>query len=84
MYLKRGEEMQQAADRNDWMHSLRELGFNDEITLQIVNLVQADDTERAAELLRQQKKGLLEELHNSENKVDLLDFLLYQLKKCNR
>lgn len=76
--------MQQAADTNDWMCSLRELGFNDEITLQIVNLVQADDTERAAELLRRQKKGLLEELHNSENKVDLLDFLIYQLKKCEK
>ncbi|MCM1185135.1 MAG: hypothetical protein NC251_02375 [Lachnoclostridium sp.] len=73
--------MQQAADINDWMHSLHELGFNDEITMQIVNLVQADDAEQAEELLRRQKKGLLEELHNSENKVDLLDFLIYQLKK---
>ena len=81
MYLKRGEEMQQAANKNDWIRSLHELGFNDEITMRIVNLVQADDAEQAAELLRRQKKGLLEELHNSENKVDLLDFLIYQLKK---
>lgn len=73
--------MQQAVDINDWMRNLHELGFNDEAAIRIVSLIQADDTKQAAELLGRQKKGLLEELHHSENKVDLLDFLIYQLKK---
>ncbi|MDE7432286.1 MAG: hypothetical protein K2N34_10300 [Lachnospiraceae bacterium] len=51
------------------------------MTSQIVNFVQANDMDRVSELLRRHKRVLLDELHNSENKVDLLDFLLYQLKK---
>ena len=74
--------MQQVADTKDWIRDLHELGCGDEVTMQIVNLVQANDMDRAAELLRQHKRILLDELHNSENKVDLLDFLLYQLKKA--
>lgn len=74
--------MQQVANINDWIQNLHELGCSNEMTMQIVNLVQANDMDRATELLRRHKRVLLDELHNSENKVDLLDFLLYQLKKA--
>ena len=74
--------MQKTANVNDWIRNLHELGCSDEMTMQIVNLVQANDMNRATELLRQYKRVLLDELHNSENKVDLLDFLLYQLRKA--
>ena len=76
--------MQQVTSTNDWIRNLHELGCNDEMTMQIVNLVQANDMERVTELLRRHKKVLLDELHDSENKVDLLDFLLYQLKKAKK
>lgn len=73
--------MQHTANINDWIYNLHELGCSDEMTSQIVNFVQANDMDRVSELLRRHKRVLLDELHNSENKVDLLDFLLYQLKK---
>lgn len=73
--------MQQAANMNDWLCNLQELECSDEMTMQIVDFVQNNDANKAAELLRRHKRVLLKELHNAENKVDLLDFLLYQLKK---
>lgn len=76
--------MQQVTNTNDWIRNLHELGCNDEMTMQIVNLVQANDMDRVTELLRRHKRVLLDELHDSENKVDLLDFLLYQLKKAKK
>lgn len=76
--------MQQVTNTNDWIYNLHELGCNDEMTMQIVNLVQANDMDRVTELLRRYKRVLLDELHDSENKVDLLDFLLYQLKKAKK
>lgn len=84
MYLKRGVEMRQEVNRDDWIRSLYEVGFSHDMTVQIVSLVQDNDVDKATELLRRHKRGLLEELHNSENKVDLLDFLLYQLKDCQK
>ncbi|MCM1159921.1 MAG: hypothetical protein NC412_01750 [Roseburia sp.] len=76
--------MQQATNMNDWLCNLRELGCSDEMTMQIVDFVQNNDVNKATELLRRHKRVLLDELHNAENKVDLLDFLLYQLKKQKR
>lgn len=76
--------MQQAVNINDWIRNLHELGCSEEMTMQIVNLVQADDRNRATELLWRHKRVLLDELHNWENKVDLLDFLLYQLRKTKK
>lgn len=76
--------MQQITNINDWLRSLHELGCSDEMAIQIVKLVQANDMDNATELLRRHKRFLLEELHNSENKIDLLDFLLYQLKKAKK
>lgn len=73
--------MQQATNMNDWLCNLQELECSDEMTMQIVDFVQNNDVNKAAELLRRHKRVLLDELHNAENKVDLLDFLLYQLKK---
>lgn len=76
--------MQRMANVDDWVRNLHELGCSEEITMQIVNYVQVNDMNGVTELLRRHKKILLEELHNSENKVDLLDFLLYQLKKAKK
>lgn len=54
----------------DYQNSLRELGCSAEVT----------DT--VMQLLRRHKHLLLAELHRTEQKVDLLDFLLYQLKNA--
>lgn len=75
--------MQGLTNIDDWIRNLHVLGCSEETTMRIVSLVQANDMERATELLRRHKSALLDELHDSENKVDILDFLLYQLKKAN-
>jgi len=74
--------MAQTTNMEDWRDSLCQLSCEEELAKQIVRLVEARDYERAAELLRRQKRTLLTELHGCESKVDLADFLLYQLKQA--
>lgn len=64
----------------DYQNSLRELGCSTELTVAVMQLLRSGDTQNAALLLRRHKHLLLAELHRTEQKVDLLDFLLYQLK----
>ena len=66
---------------NDWMHNLKELDCDDQMAAQVIEAVTTGNTDLASTLLRRQKRTLLEALHLSEKKVDLADFLLYQLKK---
>lgn len=76
--------MAQTTRPEDWADSLHELDCDEELAGQIVRLVEAREYERAAELLRRHKRTLLTELHCCESKVDLADFLLYQLKQARR
>ena len=64
----------------DYQNSLRELGCSAELTDAVMQLLRSGDTQ--ALLLRRHKHLLLAELHRTEQKVDLLDFLLYQLKNA--
>lgn len=66
----------------DYQTSLRELGYSAELSDTVMQLLRSGDTKNAALLLRRQKHLLLAELHRTEQKVDLLDFLLYQLKNA--
>lgn len=66
----------------DYQNSLRELGCITELTDTVMQLLRSGDTQNAALLLRRHKHLLLDELHRTEQKVDLLDFLLYQLKNA--
>ena len=61
----------------DYQKSLRELGCSAEVTDTVMQLLRSGDTKNAALLLRRHKHLLLAELHRTEQKVDLLDFLLY-------
>ncbi len=73
--------MNQTLYIDEWIRSLRQLGCSEELTAQIARQLEACQLDKASELLRRHKIQLLNELHNSEQKVDLLDFLLYQIKK---
>ena len=66
----------------DYQNSLRELGCSAELADTVMQLLRSGDTQNAALLLRRHKHLLLSELHRTEQKVDLLDFLLYQLKNA--
>ena len=64
----------------DYQHELQKLGCGSQMANEIMNLLQSGQTENAAALLRRHKMQLLAELHAAGEKIDLLDFLLYQLK----
>ena len=64
----------------DYQNELQKLGCGSKMANEIMNLLQSGQTENAAALLRRHKTQLLAELHAVSEKVDLLDFLLYQLK----
>lgn len=66
----------------DYQNGLHELGCDAELTGEIISLLQNGQPENAALLLRRYKHLLLAELHKAEKKVDLLDYLLYQLKNA--
>ena len=48
---------------------------------QILQAIERQNPQSAAALLRQRRQDLLEELHRAGDRVDLLDFLLYTLKR---
>lgn len=73
--------MLQNRNTKEWNAALQELGFRPEETAQIIKLLESGQADQAVLLLRRRKKVLLDGLHSSEKKIDLLDFLLYQLKK---
>lgn len=64
----------------DFNASLHELGLNSKTIAEITTLLQNGDTATAAIILRHYKQQLLSNLHKAGQKVDLLDFLLYQIK----
>ena len=65
----------------DWTRDLRRLGCGPELTARILQAIERQDPQSAAALLRQRRQDLLEELHRAGDRVDLLDFLLYTLKR---
>ncbi|PWM78297.1 MAG: hypothetical protein DBY32_06355 [Phascolarctobacterium sp.] len=65
---------------SDYARELQELGCTGETAAEILNLLRQNQYEAASALLKRHKQQLLAELHNAGQKVDLLDFLLYQIK----
>ena len=72
--------MMKITSLDDWENSLCELGCAREMKTQLMEMLQEQNLEGVFLILRRYKRTLLEELHASEKRVDLLDFLLYELK----
>ena len=75
--------MKQNRETEEWNAVLLELGFRPEEAEKIEQLITSGETGQATLRLRRRKQTLLDLLHTSEKKVDLLDYLLYRLKKQN-
>lgn len=60
---------------------LREINCNEKLADQIVELLSTGDCETARLLLRRHRKQLMDELHESEKRVDDLDLLVYQIDR---
>ncbi|MCQ2510707.1 MAG: hypothetical protein MJ116_09625 [Lachnospiraceae bacterium] len=60
---------------------LEEVGCDEKLTDQVIAFLLNGDTESARMFLRRHRKQLMEELHESEKRVDDLDLLVYQISK---
>lgn len=82
-FRKKVRRLEKTESTEDWKQILIELGCGDRLTEQIMEQLQTRDNGHAVMLLRRYRCTLLENLHTAERKVDLLDYLLYQLKRKN-
>lgn len=62
--------------------NLLDAGCGKEKTQQILQLWEEDRMTELLQLLRCQRCQLMEKLHREQQKVDCLDYLIYQLKCC--
>lgn len=63
--------------------NLLDAGCDKEKTRQILQLWEEGRVTELLQLLRCQRCHLMEALHREQQKVDCLDYLIYQLKCCN-
>lgn len=66
---------------DDLKNALIDIDCNDEQITVVLDLLKCSEEYRIEKILRKQKKVLLELLHDTERKVDLADYLIYQLRK---
>lgn len=65
----------------DIVQNLKDAGFEADEILDICRLHDAGNLKDAVRTLRRRRCDLMEELHESQNRVDCLDYLVYQLEK---
>lgn len=67
--------------RQEIIKSLEGLGISSSDIRIIVSSIENDDNETARFFLRRHRMLLMDNLHESQKKVDDLDFMVYQLDK---
>jgi hypothetical protein len=60
---------------------LQELDCDENMIEMVMNRLIAGDKETARRFLRRHRKTLMDNMHESQKKVDDLDFLIYQIDK---
>ena len=68
-------------DEQSIIQNLRDSGCGEETVTRIYGLYQAGLLDDAIRSLRSFRCGLIEELHESQSKVDCLDYLVHRLQK---
>lgn len=72
------------------IQNLRDAGCDADKISEICRLCDAGQIQEAIRILRQHRCGLMDKLHQSQNRVDCLDYLVYEMQKelkekeCNR
>ncbi len=62
---------------------LKDAGCTDEDALDIIKYCENNETQKELSLLSKQRNRLMDELHESQKKIDCLDYLIYQIEKEN-
>lgn len=85
IYITLGKEILFMTDivekKVDLIRLLKELNCKSADVRQIREFILVEDFSSAAILLRRHRAALLEELHESQSRVDCLDFILYQMNR---
>ena len=68
-------------ESKELIQNLKDSGCDEETIERVCGLCQAGYTEDAIRSLRVFRGGLMEELHQSQHRVDCLDYLVHKLQK---
>ncbi len=63
------------------LRNLKDAGCNQELIRRFLELEEAGKREEQLHLLFAYRANLLEKLHMSQNKLDCLDYLVYEIRK---
>lgn len=73
--------MQMERDRASILQNLRDAGLEESAIEQFSRLLQSGTAQGQLALLAKQRALLLENIHNSQSRLDCLDHLIYNMKK---
>ncbi len=65
----------------DVEENLRDAGFGEEAAAEFINCVAEGDVNRQLKLLACHRAELLRHIHSEEERLNCLDYLVYQVKK---
>ena len=63
------------------LQNLQDAGCTQDISEQFIRNYDADNAKKQISILTQYRKTLLSRVHAEQNKLDCLDYLLFQLRK---
>lgn len=66
------------------VQNLKDAGCSTDEISTICRLYDAGQVQEAVRVLRRHRCGLMDNLHESQNRVDCLDYLVYQMEKICR
>lgn len=76
--------MAEATDKNElFLQNLRDAGCDGQTIRECLSLVGAKKDAQLLRLLAHRRMSLLDSLHKSQEQIDCLDFLVYQIKHGN-
>ena len=79
-----GDDMPEVSDtKSIFLQNLIDAGCGPELVRQCVVLAQQKETSELIRVLSRHRKILLDTIHQSEKRIDCLDYLIYHLKKLN-
>lgn len=70
-------------NKEELIQNLQDAGGNKEIVKEFSELLEKNQIDKVFLLLSKYRNSLLEVLHQNQKKIDILDYLIFDLKKQN-
>lgn len=68
-------------EKENLIENLRDAGCDKKLTDKFFSLLEQNKYENIYELLRNHRETLLETIHKNQKEIDILDYLIFNLKK---